>query len=91
MKASAAPAGSQTVASVLFTESADNGGGTFTSPFAPTNFVSLAGADGSLDMSWTNNPDNDDPIEIEIRRADGSWRLIATLPAGTTSYHWPGH
>ena len=45
--------------------------------------------DGSVDMSWENHSYDETPIEIEIRQAGGSWRLIARLPAGTTSYHQP--
>jgi hypothetical protein len=53
----------------------------------PSNCQSVYNADGSVDMTWANN--NNDPIPISIQNADGSWKLIATVPAGTTSYHIP--
>lgn len=59
------------------------------SPFAPANFISQGNADGSLDLSWENNTDDQTPVEIELQRADGSWRVAALLAPGTTSYHLP--
>lgn len=77
-------------APVVFTEYPQVGGGGGTSPFAPTNFVSQGNPDGSLDMTWENHTDDQTPVEIQIQQADGTWKLVATLPPGTTSYHWPG-
>lgn len=74
--------------SATFTITCDDGTGTFASPFAPTNFVSQGNPDGSLDMSWTNNTDDQTPVEVEIQQADGSWKLVATLTPGTSSYHY---
>ncbi len=73
---------------VTFSAASDDGTGPpTTSPFAPTNFVSQGNLDMSCEMSWENHTDDQTPVEIELQRDDGSWKLIATLPPGTTSYH----
>lgn len=75
---------------VTFTSTSDDGTAPPTdSPFAPTNFVSLANPDMSCEMSWENHTDDQTPVEIELEQEDGSWKVVATLPPGTTSYHLP--
>jgi hypothetical protein len=74
-----------------FTESSDGGGGSYNSPFAPTNVVATLNADGSGIVTWTNNADPSDPESINIRYMDanGHWTILCTVPAGTTSYVIP--
>ena len=38
-------------------------------------------------MVWTNN--TDDPVPIWTSRPNGEWVLVATVPAGTTTYTFP--
>ena len=71
-----------------FTITSDDGTGSYVSPFAPTNFVSQGNPDGTVDMTWTNNTDDQTPVEIEMQQVDGSWKLVATLEPGTNSYHY---
>ena len=73
---------------VVFHEKVGDGGETSVSPFAPKNVVSQGNFDGSLDLTWENNSDDITRVEIELRRSDGTWRPIITLPPGTTSYHF---
>jgi hypothetical protein len=57
-----------------------------------TDVISRLNEDGSIDMSWTNtnDPDDPEPITIWCRDAEGKWKvLVSGLPAGTTSYHIP--
>ncbi len=80
-----------TASTQIFTALSDDGSGSFGSAFAPTNFISQGNLDGSLNMSWENHTDDQTPIEIEIKQADGTWKLVATLAPGTTSYYYPAH
>jgi hypothetical protein len=73
----------------VFSESSDDGTHTYTDPFAPTNIVSTLNPDGSADVSWTNNTDDETSITISYRKRDGTWQSVADLPQGTTSYHIP--
>ena len=74
-----------------FTESSDGGGGTYASPFDPSNVVASMNSDGSGDVSWTNNADPTDTESIDVMYKDinGHWQVLTNAPAGTTSYHIP--
>jgi hypothetical protein len=78
-------------AQVAFTESSDDGTGSHADPFAPSNVVAIYNSDGSVDVSWTANPNSDDntPTPIQYKDADGNWVTFATAPAGATSCHVP--
>jgi hypothetical protein len=80
--------------SVTFTETADNGGGTYRSPFSPSNVVGTINPDGSEDMTWQNNSDPSDQTPIPLwtwNPTTQEWQQVATVPAGTTYYHFnPG-
>lgn len=76
------------VAQLQFIESSDDGSqDTYPSPFAPSNVFGYVNADGSEDITWQNNTDDTGPITISRQLADGTWQVIDTVPAGTTSYH----
>jgi hypothetical protein len=85
--ATAGPASSP--AEVIFTESTDNGCGTYGSPFAPSNVAAVLNPDGSADISWQNNTDDPSDIPVKIKQRDGSWATVTTVPAGTTYVHIP--
>ena len=70
-----------------FTARSDNGGGSFGSPFALTDCIETVNSDGSEDLTWTNCPENLDPIPI-WSLVSGTWTQVDTVPAGTTSYHF---
>ncbi len=76
------------MASAVFTINSDDGKGKYPNPFSPTNCFAQGNPDGSADITWENHSEDETPIEISFEKADGSWRLVATLPPGTTSYHW---
>jgi hypothetical protein len=85
--------GSAAASRVTFTESSDNGtGGPYRSPFSPSNVVGVINADGSEDMTWQNNTDPSDTTPIPIwywNPSTQAWRQYDSVPAGTTSYHFP--
>ena len=86
--AASATSGRQT-ASATFTETSDDGTGTYRSPFAPSSVVGQRNPDGSEDLTWVNNTDDSTPVVIYQEQADGSWTPLTTLPPGTTSCHIP--
>ena len=73
---------------VEFSASSDNGGGQIASPFAPSNCIGSVNADGSLNLSWTNNTNGiENYILVEQQQSDGSWKAVSEhLPAGTADY-----
>lgn len=55
-------------------------------PFAPSNLTATVLSDTEIQLSWTDNADNEDGVRIE-RSSDGvSFTEIATLSADSTSY-----
>ncbi len=58
------------------------------SPLAPTDLSATAVSPSQIDLSWTDNADNEADFEIE-RSTDGSggpFSLLDTVPANTTAY-----
>ena len=53
--------------------------------------VAAANADGSIDVTWTNNADPADPEPTDIMYQDrnGVWQKLTSVPAGVSSYHVP--
>ncbi len=79
-----------TPAQVTFAVSTDDGSGSYRSPFGPSNVIGNINADGSEDMTWQNNTDS--PASIPIwywNPRTQAWVQVDTVPAGTTSYHYP--
>jgi len=57
-----------------------------TPPAAPTGLVATAASDTEINLTWTDNANNESGFEIE-RSPDGStWALHATVGANTTSH-----
>ena len=75
-------------AQVTFTEISDDGSGAYMSPFTPTNVLGNMNADGSERITWQNN-DSSSRIYIYEQLHDGSWKVLISLPPGTTTYTAP--
>jgi len=64
--------------------------GDYNNPFNPTNVIGNLNPDGSVDVTWTNNPDSHTPINIRFRSPNGGWTtVVQNVDPGTTSYHVP--
>ena len=60
----------------------------FTPPAAPTNLVVITNSSSVLQLTWTDNSDNESGFEIERSTTGigGTYSLLTTVPANTTSY-----
>ncbi len=60
-------------------------------PAAPTNLSATAASSTQINLTWTDNSNNETGFKVE-RSPDGStgWTEIASLAAGTTSYNNTG-
>jgi hypothetical protein len=91
----AAAAGVNTAARVGFTETTNpaTSGGTGGTPSGNQssiqNVSTSLNSDGSIDVTWGNSSSGTDSITIKTRKSDGTWDVVGTVPAGTTSYHIP--
>lgn len=56
-------------------------------PNPPTNLVATAISSSQITLSWQDNSTNEDGFKVERKTgAGGSWSLIQTVSANTTSY-----
>ncbi len=53
---------------------------------APTNLIATAVDTHQIDLSWTDNADNEDGFRIDRKTATGGFVQIADLAANSTSY-----
>ena len=61
--------------------------GTLTAPAAPSNLLASATSSSSINLSWTDNATNEDNFRIfRSASSTGTYSLIATLGANTTSF-----
>ncbi|WP_329286912.1 glycosyl hydrolase family 8 [Streptomyces sp. NBC_00691] len=56
-----------------------------TIPADPSGLTATAGA-GQIALAWTDNSSNETVFRIERRTVGGTWAVLATPGAGTTSY-----
>ena len=72
-----------------FTARSDDGSSSvsYASPFAITHCIETVNPDGSEDLTWTNCPENVNPIPL-WSLVDGTWTIVDTVPAGTTFHHF---
>ena len=56
-------------------------------PLAPTNLSATLASEGSIDLNWTDNADNEDSFKIESSpNGNSNWTEIATVSANTVVY-----
>jgi parallel beta-helix repeat protein len=60
--------------------------GTPQPPAAPSNLAAALAGNTRIDLSWSDNSDNETGFLIERRIGSGSWVQIALVGAGVTSY-----
>ncbi|MBC7194793.1 MAG: fibronectin type III domain-containing protein, partial [Caldisericia bacterium] len=58
-----------------------------TPPNAPTNLTLNVISSSQINLSWSDNSDNEDGFKVERKVEGGSYSLIATLGANITSYN----
>jgi hypothetical protein len=71
-------------AQVVFSEFADDGTGSYPSPFALSNIIGTFNPDGTETITWQNNYSTG-PIYV-YQQSGNSWTVATTLPPGTTTY-----
>jgi len=71
----------------VFEEYSDDGTGSY--GVAASDVVATVNSDGSLDVSWTNNTDPDDPspITLQYKDRDGNWQTLTVAVPGASSCH----
>jgi fibronectin type 3 domain-containing protein len=57
-----------------------------TAPAAPSNLGATAVSSNRIDLSWTDNSNNETGFEILRRTASGTYSLLTTVGANVTSY-----
>jgi len=60
-------------------------------PNAPTNFIPTVTASGGVNLSWTDNADNETSYKIQRRVSGGSFGTPVVLTAGETTFADSGH
>jgi hypothetical protein len=63
-----------------------SGAQTQTVPSAPTGLTASAVSSSRIDLSWTDNSDNEQGFTIERGTVSGTYSQIGTVTAGTTTY-----
>jgi hypothetical protein len=54
-------------------------------PAGPSDFTSVMQPDGSRNLSWTDNSDNEDVFVITLRDSSGQWVELGAVPANQTT------
>lgn len=64
-------------------------GGTVAPPASPTGLSGVAVSSSRIDLSWVDNAGDESGYRLE-RASTGDYAVVATLPAGTTSFSHTG-
>jgi hypothetical protein len=67
-------------------ESERSGGTTVTVPAAPSNLSASSSATNQINLSWSDNADNETGFRLERKTGTGSFALVTTLGSNVTSY-----
>jgi hypothetical protein len=57
-----------------------------TAPNEPEDLEATAASSSEIDLSWSDNSDNEDGFKIERKTAGGTYSQIATVGTGVTTY-----
>ncbi len=57
-----------------------------TVPNEPEDLEATAASPSEVDLSWADNSDNEDGFKVERKEEGGTYSVIATVPADTTTY-----
>jgi hypothetical protein len=55
-------------------------------PAAPSNLTASAASTSQINLSWTDNSNNEDGFKIERLNSDGTWSQVATVGANVTTW-----
>lgn len=55
-------------------------------PAAPSDLAATAASESRVDLTWTDNSDDETRFELERRAGQGDWTVIATPEADATSH-----
>lgn len=58
-------------------------------PAAPSNVTASTNANGSITYTWQDNASNESGFRIRQKQPDGTWPLVESTPANTTTYTTP--
>jgi len=58
-------------------------------PVAPSEVISITNADGSIDLYWTDNSNNETYFVIRMPNGDGTWREVGRVGPGETHFRIP--
>lgn len=64
--------------------------GTPSPPYAPTSLHTLSVGPGGVSLAWTDNAGNETGFRVERRPSGGSYALVGSVGADTTSFADPG-
>lgn len=59
-------------------------------PAAPSNLTATAVSTSQINLAWTDNSSDEANFVVERKKGTGSYSVIVTLPANTTSYQNTG-
>lgn len=57
-----------------------------TAPIAPSGLTATAAGSSQINLTWSDNSDNESGFRIERRVGAGSWGTVTSVSAGSTSY-----
>jgi len=61
-----------------------------TPPETPGNLTATAVSSSEIDLFWNDNSDNEDGFKVERKVSGGTYKVIATVPADTTTFRDSG-
>ncbi len=53
---------------------------------APSNLSAVLNSNGTVDLTWTDNSNEEEGFVVELKKDNGSFELLTELPANSSSY-----